>query len=47
MSRLRQARFVSDFVEQEIPAGAPLIMAGDFNDWQRRGPTWSCAAAWR
>jgi endonuclease/exonuclease/phosphatase family metal-dependent hydrolase len=36
MSRLRQARFVSDFVEQEIPAGAPLIMAGDFNDWQRR-----------
>jgi endonuclease/exonuclease/phosphatase family metal-dependent hydrolase len=36
VSRLRQARFVSDFVEQEIPAGAPLILAGDFNDWQQR-----------
>ncbi|HUN91036.1 MAG TPA: endonuclease/exonuclease/phosphatase family protein [Burkholderiaceae bacterium] len=35
-SRLRQASFVSDFVEQEIPAGSPLIIAGDFNDWQRR-----------
>lgn len=35
-SRLRQARFVSDFIEQEIPHGAPLILAGDFNDWQRR-----------
>jgi endonuclease/exonuclease/phosphatase family metal-dependent hydrolase len=36
VSRLRQARLVSDFVEQEIPAGAPLILAGDFNDWQQR-----------
>lgn len=36
MSRLRQARLVSDFVEQEIPPRAPLIVAGDFNDWQRR-----------
>jgi endonuclease/exonuclease/phosphatase family metal-dependent hydrolase len=36
MSRVRQARFVSDFVEQEVPRGAPLIVAGDFNDWQRR-----------
>ena len=36
VSRLRQARFVSDFVEQEIPTGAPLIVAGDFNDWQQR-----------
>jgi endonuclease/exonuclease/phosphatase family metal-dependent hydrolase len=36
VSRLRQARFVTDFVEQEIPSGAPLILAGDFNDWQQR-----------
>jgi endonuclease/exonuclease/phosphatase family metal-dependent hydrolase len=36
MSRLRQARFVSDFVEQDVPPHAPLIVAGDFNDWQRR-----------
>jgi endonuclease/exonuclease/phosphatase family metal-dependent hydrolase len=36
VSRLRQAGFVSDFIQQEIPPGAPLIVAGDFNDWQRR-----------
>jgi endonuclease/exonuclease/phosphatase family metal-dependent hydrolase len=36
ISRVRQARFVSDFVEQEIPRDSPLIVAGDFNDWQRR-----------
>jgi endonuclease/exonuclease/phosphatase family metal-dependent hydrolase len=35
-SRLRQARFVADFVDQEIPGAVPLILAGDFNDWQRR-----------
>ncbi|HEX7156250.1 MAG TPA: endonuclease/exonuclease/phosphatase family protein [Burkholderiaceae bacterium] len=35
-SRLRQAGFVADFVRHEIPAGAPLILAGDLNDWQRR-----------
>src|SRR5258706_9810638 len=34
-SRVRQAHFLMDFVQQEIPAGAPLIIAGDFNDWQR------------
>ncbi len=35
-SRLRQAALLADFVEQEIPSDAPLIIAGDFNDWQRR-----------
>jgi len=35
-SRMRQARFVADFVDQEIPRRSPLILAGDFNDWQRR-----------
>ena len=34
-SRLRQARFLIDFVQQEIPNKAPVIIAGDFNDWQR------------
>ena len=34
-SRMRQADWVARFVEREIPAGAPLILAGDFNDWQR------------
>jgi endonuclease/exonuclease/phosphatase family metal-dependent hydrolase len=35
-SRLRQASFLVDFVQQEIPAHAPLIIAGDFNDWRQR-----------
>ena len=35
-SRLRQAALLADFVDLEIPADAPLIIAGDFNDWQRR-----------
>lgn len=34
-SRGRQASFLVDFVKSEIPSGAPLIIAGDFNDWQR------------
>jgi endonuclease/exonuclease/phosphatase family metal-dependent hydrolase len=35
-SRLRQATFLADFVQREVPARAPLIIAGDFNDWQQR-----------
>ncbi len=35
-SRLRQADQLAEFVEREIPPRAPLIIAGDFNDWQRR-----------
>jgi endonuclease/exonuclease/phosphatase family metal-dependent hydrolase len=35
-SRIRQAEWVARFVEREIPPSAPLIIAGDFNDWQRR-----------
>jgi endonuclease/exonuclease/phosphatase family metal-dependent hydrolase len=34
-SRVRQAAFLVDFVRSEVPADAPLIIAGDFNDWQR------------
>ncbi len=34
-SRMRQADWVARFIEREVPAGAPLILAGDFNDWQR------------
>jgi endonuclease/exonuclease/phosphatase family metal-dependent hydrolase len=34
-SRVRQAEFLIEFVKSEIPKGAPLIIAGDFNDWQR------------
>ncbi len=35
-SRARQASFLIDFVQQEIPKKAPVIIAGDFNDWQGR-----------
>jgi endonuclease/exonuclease/phosphatase family metal-dependent hydrolase len=34
-SRTRQADWVARFIEREIPLEAPLILAGDFNDWQR------------
>ncbi len=35
-SRMRQASFLADFVDSEIPPKAPLLIAGDFNDWQQR-----------
>lgn len=34
-SRVRQAEFLIDFVRHEVPLDAPLVIAGDFNDWQR------------
>lgn len=35
-SRMRQGLYLADFVQREVPAGAPLIIGGDFNDWQKR-----------
>jgi endonuclease/exonuclease/phosphatase family metal-dependent hydrolase len=35
--RQRQIGLLCDIVRDEIPAGAPLIVAGDFNDWRARG----------
>ncbi len=35
-SRDRQAEFLMDWIERELPATAPLIVAGDFNDWRNR-----------
>jgi len=32
-SRERQVQRLGQFIEQEVPAGAPLVVAGDFNDW--------------
>ncbi len=32
-SRQRQIAQVLRFIEREVPASAPLIVAGDFNDW--------------
>ena len=35
-SRLRQVLQLHKFIEREVPAGAPLVVAGDFNDWRGR-----------
>ena len=35
--RKRQLETVASFIEQHVPANAPLIIAGDFNDWSLRG----------
>ena len=35
-SRVRQAAQLDRFIAREIPADAPLIVAGDFNDWGER-----------
>lgn len=32
-SRVRQVQQLVQFVEREIPPDAPLLVAGDFNDW--------------
>lgn len=32
-SRLRQVQRLAAFIEREVPRGAPLVVAGDFNDW--------------
>lgn len=32
-SRLRQVEQLGRFIEREIPLRAPLVVAGDFNDW--------------
>lgn len=34
--RVRQVERLAAFVRQEVPADAPLIVAGDFNDWGER-----------
>jgi endonuclease/exonuclease/phosphatase family metal-dependent hydrolase len=35
--RREQLRLLCDVVTREIPDGAPLVVAGDFNDWRGRG----------
>lgn len=35
-SRLRQVAQLGRYIEREIPAAAPLVVAGDFNDWGTR-----------
>ena len=35
--RREQLRLLAEVVAHEVPAGAPLIVAGDFNDWRASG----------
>lgn len=40
--RRKQLRRVSEHVHDLVPRGAPLILAGDFNDWRQRAPDYLC-----
>ena len=35
--RRQQFSLLCDIIDAQVPADAPLIVAGDFNDWRRRG----------
>ncbi|HSV69318.1 MAG TPA: endonuclease/exonuclease/phosphatase family protein [Methylibium sp.] len=35
-SRVRQVQRLADFIERELDPAAPLLVAGDFNDWGER-----------
>lgn len=35
-SRQRQIERLGRYLEREVPGGAPLLVAGDFNDWSER-----------
>lgn len=37
-SRLRQVAQLRRFIEREVPADAPLVVAGDFNEWNNWVP---------
>ncbi len=38
-SRRQQMEALAGYVEQFVPTGAPLIIAGDFNDWRNHADT--------
>lgn len=33
-SRMRQTQMLASWIEKEVPPSAPLLIAGDFNDWR-------------
>jgi endonuclease/exonuclease/phosphatase family metal-dependent hydrolase len=43
-SRVRQVERLARFIDDNVPRGAPLIVAGDFNDWGEKldGPMTQC-----
>lgn len=40
--RRRQLVMLSEYVDQHVPHQAPLLIAGDFNDWRQYGHQWLC-----
>jgi endonuclease/exonuclease/phosphatase family metal-dependent hydrolase len=47
-SRVRQAQRLGAYIRSEIPAGAPVVVAGDFNDWgERLDPVFALAGLTR
>ncbi|KAF7600792.1 MAG: hypothetical protein CGU28_00670 [Candidatus Dactylopiibacterium carminicum] len=38
--RRRQLVMLADYVQTHVPARAPLVIAGDFNDWRTRANDW-------
>lgn len=40
--RQRQLALLSDYVDHCVPRNAPLVIAGDFNDWRQSGHRWLC-----
>jgi endonuclease/exonuclease/phosphatase family metal-dependent hydrolase len=40
--RQQQLDLLCEMVRTEVPADAPLIVAGDFNDWRRRANDMLC-----
>lgn len=35
-SRMKQYEIISEYIKTQIPANAPIILAGDFNDWRKK-----------
>lgn len=38
--RRQQLRLLAEYAENHVPRHAPLIIAGDFNDWRHRANEW-------
>lgn len=38
--RSRQMRMIAERIRESVPQAAPLILAGDFNDWRMRASAW-------
>ena len=46
-SRVRQIQQLIDYMGREVPEGAPVLVAGDFNDWGQRLTHMMAQAAFR